>query len=79
MPRSHRLRGFIAIACLLGVIGCGLSAKPISVTVSEIGTCTDYDKTTKEPTAIPVMGKNESCSRDFYIAKDASCGKMHAL
>jgi hypothetical protein len=25
------------------------------------------------------MGKNESCSRDFYIAKDASCGKMHAL
>jgi hypothetical protein len=30
-------------------------------------------------TAIPVMEKNESCSRDFYIAKGASCGKTHAL
>ena len=30
-------------------------------------------------TAIPVMGKNEGCSRDFYIAQHALRGTMHAL
>jgi hypothetical protein len=53
MLKAYRVRRFVALACLLSVaIGCGLSGKPISVTVSEIGTCTDYDRTTKEPIGI---------------------------
>jgi hypothetical protein len=53
MQRAHRFRGCIAVVFLLGAaVSCGLSGKPISVTVSEIGTCADYDKTTKEPIGI---------------------------
>ena len=29
--------------------GCGLRGRPVAVTISEIGTCTDYDRTSKEP------------------------------
>jgi len=32
------------------ISGCGLRGRPVTVTISEIGTCTDFDRTSKEPT-----------------------------
>jgi hypothetical protein len=34
------------------ILGCNLSGRPVSVTISEIGTCADYDTTSHEPIGI---------------------------
>ncbi len=49
----NRIGAFIlAIAVFVLTLGCGLSGRPIGVTISEIGTCADYDKTSHEPIGI---------------------------
>lgn len=47
-------KGFVSLLLLLiPIIGCTLpSGHPVSVTISEIGACTDYDRTSKEPIGI---------------------------
>jgi hypothetical protein len=47
------MAGFVFGFCLVVVgSGCNLSVEPVSVTVTEIGTCTDYDRSTKQPIGV---------------------------
>ncbi len=51
MDKKDQLRDVtIALSLMLVLaLGCGLSGQPIGVTISEIGTCHDYNKTTQKP------------------------------
>ena len=45
-------KGVLSLLILIFTLGCSLSGQPVSVTISEIGTCGDYDKINNEPVNI---------------------------